>query len=114
MRDKGRFGIDVEKERRQMRQKRPGCVALLRIFQSLHLLLLKPDHNVPKVPGVVGPRPRTESRPHSLQGFFSDASCIKLDAVQEFYSTEFREGSGGGVWVRMVIGIDSGEGFDLP
>ena len=47
-------------------------------------------------------------------GFFSDTSYIQLYVVQELYSPAFRGGSSGGVWVETVIGIDSGEGFDLP
>ena len=44
--------------------------------------------------------------------FFSDASCIQLDTVQELYSPAFRGSSGGRVWVRAVIGINYGESFD--
>ena len=69
----------------------------------------KPDQNVPKVLGLICPRPRTKSGSYSLRVFLSDASCIRLDAVQEFYSPAFRGGRGGGVWDGVVIGIDTSE-----
>ena len=69
----------------------------------------KRDQNVPKVLGVVCHRPRTKSGSHSLQGFFSDTSRIRSDAVRGWYSLDFRGGSGGGVWVGAVIGIEPSE-----
>ena len=65
-----------------------------------------PDQNVLKVLGVVFTAHRTESGSHSLQGFFSNASRIQSDEVQESYYPDFRGGRGSRVWVGAVIGID--------
>ena len=51
----------------------------------------------------------TESGTHSIQGFFYDAYHIRSDAVRESYYPAFRVGSGVGVLVRTVIGIDPSE-----
>ena len=64
-----------------------------------------PDQNIPKVLGVVCHHPLDQLVSHSLQGFFSDASHIRLDAVQESYSLALRGGRGSGVWVAEVIEI---------
>ena len=98
-REKGQVGIDTEKERKRLRQQWPGWVALLRIFQIFHLLLLNPDQNVLKVHGVDYYCPQTEFVSHSLHGLSSEALYIQLDTVREFYSPDVRGGSGGRVWV---------------
>ena len=58
----------------------------------------KPDQNILKVLEVVCHLFRTKLGFHTLWEFLSDASHIQLDTVWD--------GSGGGVWVGVVIGIE--------
>ena len=67
------------------------------------------DQNVTKVLGVVCHLPQTELVSHSNQGFFSNVPHTQSDAVQESYSPAFMGSSGGGVWVRAIIGIEPSE-----
>ena len=54
------------------------------------------------------------TRIHFLREFLYNTSCIQLDAVRELYYPAFRGGIGDRVWVGTVIGINCGEGLDLP
>ena len=60
----GRVGIDAGWVERQHRRQRPGCVFLLRIPQSLRLLLPKPDQNVLNVLGIVCHHPELNQDPN--------------------------------------------------